>query len=179
MGGTQHLISKLLETVYPVGSLFISVKSISPASFLGGEWEKFQDGYGIAQAGILSIPEGSSLGANEVIYLGSSFGAAYSTHAHYMPLGMENANAHPFTATLRYSDASTLSNVMVGGSLTPANNIGFNMGAYGVRGALAEHSQTNKDAWVTSSNSTEVSTYATTMNKYFPVIGVNIWRRTA
>lgn len=42
--GTQHLITKLLDTVYPVGSIYITTDDTSPASFLGGEWERYAQG---------------------------------------------------------------------------------------------------------------------------------------
>ena len=35
----------LLNMIYPVGSIYISVNNVSPASFLGGSWEKIEDGY--------------------------------------------------------------------------------------------------------------------------------------
>lgn len=34
----------LLDSVYPVGSIYISVNNVSPAKFLGGEWEEFAKG---------------------------------------------------------------------------------------------------------------------------------------
>lgn len=43
-GGTQHLISKLLDTMYPVGSIYISEDETSPASIYGGEWERYSNG---------------------------------------------------------------------------------------------------------------------------------------
>lgn len=42
--GTQHLITKLLDAVYPVGSIYITTDDTSPASFLGGEWERYAQG---------------------------------------------------------------------------------------------------------------------------------------
>ena len=42
--GTQHLITKLLDTVYPVGSIYITTSDTSPASFLGGSWERYSKG---------------------------------------------------------------------------------------------------------------------------------------
>ena len=42
--GTQHLITKLLDTVYPVGSIYITTSDTSPASFLGGSWERYAKG---------------------------------------------------------------------------------------------------------------------------------------
>lgn len=52
--GTQHLITKLLDTVYPVGSIYITTDDTSPASFLGGEWERYAQGrtlVGVAPTG--------------------------------------------------------------------------------------------------------------------------------
>lgn len=42
--GTSHLITKLLNTMYPVNSIYISLNSISPASLYGGTWERFGNG---------------------------------------------------------------------------------------------------------------------------------------
>ena len=33
----------LLDTIYPVGSIYMSVNNTSPASFLGGTWEQIKD----------------------------------------------------------------------------------------------------------------------------------------
>ena len=34
----QDMKTQLLESIYPIGSIYISVNNISPASFLGGSW---------------------------------------------------------------------------------------------------------------------------------------------
>jgi hypothetical protein len=34
----------LLDSVYPIGSIYISVSDVSPEKFLGGEWEEFAKG---------------------------------------------------------------------------------------------------------------------------------------
>lgn len=39
------LKATLLDTIYPVGSIYISVSEESPASFLGGTWDKIEDAY--------------------------------------------------------------------------------------------------------------------------------------
>lgn len=36
-------INELLEKIYPIGSIYMSVNNVSPASFLGGTWERIQD----------------------------------------------------------------------------------------------------------------------------------------
>ena len=43
-GGTSHLISKLLGTMYPVGSIYMSVKNTSPAAIFGGTWKRIANG---------------------------------------------------------------------------------------------------------------------------------------
>ena len=36
-------ISELLDMVYPIGSIYMSVNSINPAMFIGGTWEQIKD----------------------------------------------------------------------------------------------------------------------------------------
>jgi hypothetical protein len=36
-------INELLEKIYPIGSIYMSVNNVSPESFLGGRWERIQD----------------------------------------------------------------------------------------------------------------------------------------
>lgn len=47
---TDYLISKkmLEKMVYPVGSIYISASSTSPASFIGGSWERLKDRFLLA-----------------------------------------------------------------------------------------------------------------------------------
>ena len=42
--GLQHVIKKFRDTFYPVGSIFISTNSTSPAQLIGGTWTKFSQG---------------------------------------------------------------------------------------------------------------------------------------
>lgn len=41
-------VSAILGTVYPVGSIYMSVNSASPASLFGGTWEQIQDTFLLA-----------------------------------------------------------------------------------------------------------------------------------
>lgn len=43
-GGLKHLIKQLLDRMYPVGSLYFSTNSVSPAKIYGGQWEKYAEG---------------------------------------------------------------------------------------------------------------------------------------
>lgn len=44
---THQLSSALLDAIYPVGSVYISVKESSPASQFGGTWERLPTGYAL------------------------------------------------------------------------------------------------------------------------------------
>ena len=74
------LVADLLNKVYPVGSIYMSVVNVSPASFLGGTWQAIEQGRMLMAAG-------SSWQA------GTTGGAAY--HA----LTVQEMPAHDHSAT--------------------------------------------------------------------------------
>lgn len=43
-GGTRYLVKKVLDRIQPVGSLYFSTNSTSPASLFGGTWERYAQG---------------------------------------------------------------------------------------------------------------------------------------
>lgn len=43
-GGARHLVGKVLDRIQPVGSLYFSTSSTSPASLFGGTWERYAQG---------------------------------------------------------------------------------------------------------------------------------------
>lgn len=40
---TKVNLSDLINLIYPIGSIYMSVNNVSPATFLGGTWEQIQD----------------------------------------------------------------------------------------------------------------------------------------
>ena len=82
------LVADLLNKVYPVGSIYMSVVNISPASFLGGTWQAIEQGRMLMAAG-------SSWQA------GATGGAAY--HA----LTVQEMPAHDHSATETAAGAHT------------------------------------------------------------------------
>lgn len=61
--------STVIDKIYPVGSIYMSVNSTSPATFIGGTWERIQDTF--------------LLGAGSTYAAGSTGGSA--THKHRTP----------------------------------------------------------------------------------------------
>lgn len=49
-GGARHLVRKVLDRIQPVGSLYFSTASTSPASLFGGTWERYAQGRVIVSA---------------------------------------------------------------------------------------------------------------------------------
>ena len=47
--------SWLLDKVYPVGSIYMSVEDNSPAEILGGEWERLQDRFLVGAGNSYSV----------------------------------------------------------------------------------------------------------------------------
>lgn len=52
--------SELLDLIYPVGSVYINVKNVSPEDFLGGIWEQIQGRFLLAASS--TYPVGSTGG---------------------------------------------------------------------------------------------------------------------
>lgn len=50
----------LLDSVYPIGSIYISVSDVSPAKFLGGTWEEFAKGRTIVGVNSKAEEEGET-----------------------------------------------------------------------------------------------------------------------
>ena len=63
--GSVWFIDKpnMLESIYPVGHLYISFNEVSPATFIGGTWSRFATGYALITAGSNYV-KGNTYGAN-------------------------------------------------------------------------------------------------------------------
>ena len=46
--GNKITVKKMLQKVYPVGSIYMSVNNTSPATLFGGTWEQVQDRFLLA-----------------------------------------------------------------------------------------------------------------------------------
>lgn len=69
---------KIIDTIYPVGAIYITIGSTSPATFLGGEWQRISDRF------LLGSADG-----NDVGYTGGTRDAVVVSHTH-----TQNAHNH-------------------------------------------------------------------------------------
>jgi hypothetical protein len=74
-GGVTIGTKSLLDLIYPVGSIYMSVSDVSPASFFGGTWSRIQDRFLLAA--------GSTYSA------GGTGGSATNTHYHFQTSGSD------------------------------------------------------------------------------------------
>ena len=98
--------SSLLNTVYPVGSLYMSVNSVSPATFLGGTWVKIKDTFLLASGDTYSA--GNTGGeATHILTPGET---ALKKHTHTINHGHgftdPTVDDHPATAATRTTNVA-------------------------------------------------------------------------
>lgn len=79
-------ISNLLNTAYPVGSLYISTNSQNPAAYLGGQWESYAQGRTIIGAGTGTDSNGTKKGF--------SAGASGGEYTHILSADEMPSHAH-------------------------------------------------------------------------------------
>ena len=74
-------VSPIVDLIYPVGSIYMSVNSTSPASLFGGTWEQLQDRF--------------LLGAGNLYSNGATGGA--TSHEHLLPFGYSSSNLYTYS----------------------------------------------------------------------------------
>ncbi len=47
MSSLQSTVDSIVDTIYPVGAVYISIESTSPASLFGGSWTAISSGYAL------------------------------------------------------------------------------------------------------------------------------------
>lgn len=88
--GLEHTLEKLRNQMYPVGSLYFSTNSTSPATIYGGSWERYGKG-----RTLVSVNE-----SDTDFTAGKTGGEKTNTHRHWMPMGKENGRPGFSTRTL-------------------------------------------------------------------------------
>ena len=102
---SNSLVNDLLNRVYPVGSIYMSVVNVSPASFLGGTWQAIEQGRMLMAAGS-SWQAGTTGGAayhtltvrEMPAHDHSAVETAAGGHTHGASTGSAGAHAHSGSA---------------------------------------------------------------------------------
>lgn len=77
----------LLEIVYPIGSIFMSISNVSPAEIIGGQWEKVKEG-------LLGCAE------TEGLALAGATGGSFTITIDQMPSHGHGFNCKPWASGL-------------------------------------------------------------------------------
>lgn len=144
-------IEDIINIVYPVGSIYMSVNSTSPASLFGGTWERIKDRFLLA--------------AGDTYSAGSTGGNAEHTHKYGIQFGAY------FGAVSIESDSQT--GVLQGGTGNPAGS------AYYVNAdSIVNKNATDESKTVSTSHyrSTADTSSASNMPPY---LAVYVWKRVA
>jgi microcystin-dependent protein len=172
--GKGYLVkSDLLNVVYPVGSIYMSVNSTSPQSFLGGTWTQIQNTFLLAAGS--SYSNGSTGGAATV----SLTTANMPSHGH--GVGTLAVSTKSLTGTVNYS-------LFTGGQWTDTSTNGI-ISQWKNTNRQYNTNGTSQNSWAwlkidashnhTLSGSTASNGSGTAHNNMPPYLAVYMWKRTA
>ena len=170
---TSNQVTDLINTIYPVGSIYMSVNSTNPSVLFGGTWEQIKDTFLLA--------------TGDTYANGSTGGEATHTltenempsHTHIQDSHNHTQNAHNHTQNPHSHTIGSLTRYVVNGKAVAAVGDGYgNAQNY----KTGDTTATNKEA--TATNNPQTATNQNTgggqaHNNMPPYLAVNIWKRTA
>lgn len=164
----KHLlyrICKRLDNIYPVGSIYMSVNSTSPATLFGGTWEQLQNRF--------------LLGAGSSYTAGATGGSAnIQAHTHSFTGKSHSHDAGNGMAFLRYNQDAVSSGV---GERSVASGASGNYKAPVVNNANVDWSYISSTSGETAGGTVGAVSGASTGNagNMPPYLVVYMWKRTA
>ena len=156
---TTWVKSKLLDFIYPVGSIYLSVNNVSPASFLGGTWEALQDRF--------------LIGAGDTYAVNATGGST----THTLTIAELPSHTHEFSGSSIAAHTHTVNRVV---DYTSASNENVCRADSNLNGSYQITSNTTSSAGGSSAsgsiNSVGSNSAHSIMNPY---LAVYMWKRTA
>lgn len=86
-------VTDLINTIYPIGSIYMSVSDVSPSILFGGEWEQIEDRFLLAKGGNFNTLNGT--GGSATVTLTKD---QMPVHTH-----IQNAHSHTIGSLARYA----------------------------------------------------------------------------
>ena len=183
--------ASIVDTIYPVGSIYMSMNDMNPETLFGGTWEKLPGGRCLINTGYL---DDDSTNESISVALGGKGGykdtqlvshTHHFEHRHYLNNDEERSDGWTTHGYLTYVLNSGVSRFKVAPS--KVSDARYVLG--GVKGATsAERSglrfssyQNKMDSvWTGYAGDLDNTEYGHSNNaNYQPYIGVNMWKRTA
>ena len=181
----QTQIDNIWEKIYPVGSIYMSVNSTSPASLFGGTWEELKDKF--------------LLGAGDTYSSGATGGEAYHTltsnelpkHKHNNTISVSASqsghNHAALTGTWNSNNALYSGNTVslgyktvIGfGGMEPGDSNTSTTRTAGKNGKQLLSTETPSITVTSSINNVENESTQQAHNNMPPYLVVNMWKRTA
>ena len=162
-GGARYLVKKVLDRIQPVGSLYFSTNSTSPASLFGGTWERYAQGRVMVSASDTDTD----------FTVGKTGGEKTHSHTYGIAVGdyygmpvMRHDGQDPHTGVIDYE-------------ITSGNKVGTH-GIAPISKANEQFSLTVSGTWGWHEMSIWNNEGNTTKNSSLePYVAVYVWRRTA
>lgn len=157
--------SHIIDLIYPIGSIYMSVNNTSPATLFGGTWQQLKDRFLIGTGDTYS--NGTTGGASSINYTpaGTNKNGAVQSHT----LTTSEIPSHTHSAnTFIYNDVGTIKFTNSGSSTLAIGNSNTKVGTTG-GGSGHTHNFTQP---------TFTGTQAT-LNTMPPYLAVYMWKRTA
>ena len=171
------LKSTLLDMIYPVGSIYMSVNNVSPQTLFGGTWQKIEGRFLIAANNTYKNgATGGSADATVVSHTHTVSGTAVSAGKHDHGVNkteVDGMHTHPFG---RYPNGGSGSSILIPRADMAQNLMetlpeGLHQHDFAVKSAGAHTHTVNGTAASAGSSGTG--------KNMPPYLAVNMWKRTA
>ena len=156
---TSNQVTDLINTIYPVGSIYMSVNSTNPSVLFGGTWEQIKDTFLLAS--------GDTYASDGDVATAQHGSATVSLTEEQMPRHTHTQNAHTHTigSLIRY-------NITGKGSASVGDG-------YGNSNNYKTGSTTATNKYTGGTNTTEAAQNGSAHENMPPYMAVYCWKRTA
>ena len=136
-------ISAIVDMVYPIGSIYMSVVSTSPATLFGGTWEQLKDRFLLGAGDTYSAGDTAGAASKSYTPAGTNSGCAVTAHS-YTPAGTNSGcavTAHSYTPAGTNSGGAVQNHTLTTAEM-PKHNHSFTGSAVTSGGISANHTHT-------------------------------------